>query len=234
VGVVARIRTIKPSFFKSRTIASLPLRARLTFQGLWCMADDEGRLVYDPRLVKADVWPLDDDVTAEDINADIDALTESAVIVRYTLGEGSKQREYLAISGWKEHQKINRPSVSVIPAPDGTVSAGQTPFTEEAVSAPETLAVGKKRNKERKGVKATPRTRGQQLPADYKLSEAQMHWTRVGHPSVKIQHEFEQFTDYHRAKGTVMKDWDAAWRTWVRNAVKFAAGGSTGPSLWDR
>lgn len=30
------------------------------------------------------------------------------------------------------------------------------------------------------------------------------------------------FTDHHRAKATVMADWDAGWRTWCRNAVTFA------------
>lgn len=41
--------------------------------------------------------------------------------------------------------------------------------------------------------------------------------------------EFSAFVDYHKAKGSVFKDWQAAWRTWVRNAVKFNGGrnGST-------
>lgn len=32
---------------------------------------------------------------------------------------------------------------------------------------------------------------------------------------------FEDFRTYHMAKGSVMADWQAAWRMWVRNAVKF-------------
>ena len=31
-----------------------------------------------------------------------------------------------------------------------------------------------------------------------------------------------RFMDHHRAKGSVMADWQAAWRAWVGNAVKFA------------
>lgn len=30
--------------------------------------------------------------------------------------------------------------------------------------------------------------------------------------------ELQKFSDYHRAKGSVMADWQAAWRTWVGNA----------------
>ena len=33
--------------------------------------------------------------------------------------------------------------------------------------------------------------------------------------------EYEKFRDYHLARGSVMKDWFAAWRTWTRNAIKF-------------
>jgi hypothetical protein len=33
--------------------------------------------------------------------------------------------------------------------------------------------------------------------------------------------EIEAFRDYHLAHGSLMADWDAAWRTWCRNAVKF-------------
>jgi len=37
----------------------------------------------------------------------------------------------------------------------------------------------------------------------------------------EIQNEADRFRDYHLAKGTTFKDWDAGWRTWVGNAVKY-------------
>lgn len=39
---------------------------------------------------------------------------------------------------------------------------------------------------------------------------------------LRLSVELEKFTDYHKAKGSTMKDWDAAFRTWLRNAVEFA------------
>lgn len=33
--------------------------------------------------------------------------------------------------------------------------------------------------------------------------------------------ETEKFMDYHRAKGSTMKDWAAAWRNWMRNSVTY-------------
>lgn len=39
---------------------------------------------------------------------------------------------------------------------------------------------------------------------------------------IQASDEFDKFRDYHKAKGSTMKDWNAAWRTWARNAAKFA------------
>jgi hypothetical protein len=35
--------------------------------------------------------------------------------------------------------------------------------------------------------------------------------------------ELAAFRDHHSAKGSLFKDWQAAYRTWLRHAVKFAA-----------
>jgi len=32
----------------------------------------------------------------------------------------------------------------------------------------------------------------------------------------------DAFKDYHLAHGSLMADWHAAWRTWVRNSIKFS------------
>lgn len=37
----------------------------------------------------------------------------------------------------------------------------------------------------------------------------------------RIEAEFAQFYDHHLKLGSLMADWHAAWRTWVRNAIKF-------------
>lgn len=42
----------------------------------------------------------------------------------------------------------------------------------------------------------------------------------------EIDHEADQFRNYHHAKGTTYKNWDAAWRTWLGNARKFSRGTS--------
>lgn len=41
---------------------------------------------------------------------------------------------------------------------------------------------------------------------------------------VNLEVELHQFADYHRAKGSAFKDWNAALRTWIRNAHRFSKG----------
>jgi hypothetical protein len=107
-----RIRTIKPAFWTSQDVATLPDDThRLLFVGLWNYVDDEGRGADDPRLIKAALFPLNDAIRPADIDA---MLWRLPSVVRY----GADDRDYLAISTWDEHQKISHPKPSDIPPPD--------------------------------------------------------------------------------------------------------------------
>jgi hypothetical protein len=119
---MARIRTIKPAFFSSLSNAELPKPTRLTWIGLWTYVDDAGRAVDDPRLVKAAVWPLDDDYPTKKVESDLSLLARKGKIERYTV-EG---RRYLRVVEW-HHQRINRPVDSVLPASPNEVSAHDEP-----------------------------------------------------------------------------------------------------------
>lgn len=109
---MARIRTIKPSFFRSEDVSALPLRARLTWIGLWTQCDDSGRTKDNARLIKGDIWPLDD-VSLRDIEDDLETLAAHGRIVRYEV-DG---RRYLAITNWRDHQTIHKASESRYPEP---------------------------------------------------------------------------------------------------------------------
>lgn len=121
---MARIRTIKPEFFTSETIAALSTEARLTFIGLWTAADDHGRAVDNPRILKGALWPLDDDVTPTDVSLHIHSLAELGLVERYE----ADGRRYLLICGWDEHQRMNRKSSPKHPAPPNS-----TGLTADAV-----------------------------------------------------------------------------------------------------
>lgn len=107
-----RIRSIKPDFFKSEDVSALPLRARLTWIGLWTHCDDHGRYKDSARLIKGDIWSLDD-VSLRDIDEDLAGLEAERRIARYEV-DGKR---FLAIVNWHAHQAINRPSKPRYPGP---------------------------------------------------------------------------------------------------------------------
>lgn len=70
--------------------------------------------------------------------------------------------------------------------------------------------------------KVKPESRATRLPADWTLTDAHFQAaSKRGFDSARAEAEGEKFADYHRAKGTRMLDWLAAWRTWLGNAVEF-------------
>lgn len=130
---MARIRTIKPTFWADEKIATLPRPIRLTFLGIIsAMSDDYGRCRANARLVCAAVYPLDEDVTTAEICVHLDMLAETGLIGLYEVA-GEK---YLYIINWSKHQKINRPSDSQLPAPPRKKApASNQPQREPSVTA---------------------------------------------------------------------------------------------------
>ena len=94
---MARIRSIKPSFFKNEDLAELSFAHRLCFAGLWGQADREGRLEDRPRRLKAEIFPYDD----IDMDSLLSALAEKQFIVRYA-ADGVAA---IAINGFLKHQR---------------------------------------------------------------------------------------------------------------------------------
>lgn len=97
---MGRIRTLKPEFFRSRSLARCSRDARLTFEGLWCEADDHGRGVADPRVLKGSIWPLDDDLGWQDVENHLHELADTGHIVIY---EADGER-YFEVQRWSDHQ----------------------------------------------------------------------------------------------------------------------------------
>jgi hypothetical protein len=110
---VPRIRSIKPEFFTSEIVASLPLRTRLTWIGLWTHCDNYGRAKDNAKLIKAAVWPLDD-VSTKDIESDLNTLADCRLVVRYSVAG----KPYLAVANWVEHQYGANKGDPKFPGPD--------------------------------------------------------------------------------------------------------------------
>lgn len=62
-------------------------------------------------------------------------------------------------------------------------------------------------------------------PPSFDVSESMWAWAEAeGVLPDEIPRETENFLDRHRAKDSKFSDWEAAWRTWMRNVVKFRKG----------
>lgn len=76
---------------------------------------------------------------------------------------------------------------------------------------------------EKKASPSGPRKRATSAPDLFPITPDLAAWGREHAPLVTDpQAETARFLDHHRAKGSLMKDWNAAWRTWMGNAQKFA------------
>lgn len=122
---MARIRTIKPGFFKNEDIAALPAMIRLLFIGLWTQADRAGRMEDRPRRLKAEIFPYD----SFDIEKGLNELQNAGFILRYKVNVNVSDRvlapeqpvtelALIQINNFSKHQQPNVKEVnSTLPAP---------------------------------------------------------------------------------------------------------------------
>lgn len=136
---MARIRTIKPEFFKHEELyeaekeTKFPLR--LAFAGLWCSCDREGRFKWRPNSLKLDILPYDNC----EFSRVLDALATRGFIVEYESDTGER---YGFVPSFLAHQVINnRESQSQLPCP----------FDASSTRDPRGLSTHKGKGKEGKG-----------------------------------------------------------------------------------
>lgn len=146
---MARIRTIKPDFFKNEQMSELPAITRLLFIGLFTLADREGRLQDRPKRIKTDIFPYD----TVDVDKGLSQLQSAGFITRYEVGE----LKVIEIKTFTKHQRITgseAKTVSELPAPPKALiikeqSEGNT--EDEFGNTLETLRTTGKEGKGREG-----------------------------------------------------------------------------------
>lgn len=227
---MARIRTIKPDAFMSHSLSYVPREVRWTFAGLWTYADDKGRARDDVRLIKAALYALDDSVSLATLASELDRLASDEVscICRYEVDS----RTYFHVLNWKQHQHINRPTPSKIPAcpkPHDEDSVSEPgPPVEDSLKAPGGLTEdsrqeGKGREQGKEGKRATTRTPSP--TPDTWTGPTDKHTAQAKELDLDLKFETDKFLDSWRARGVKYKDPDAAFRNWLRQSAKW--GGSS-------
>jgi len=111
---MARIRTVKPEFWKDEELALLPRDYRLFYIATWNEADDHGRLRGNPVYLKGVVFPYDEDFGPKEILAAIEALETRGKLIRY---ESAKGEKFIQLTQFSSHQKIDKRYPSKLPVP---------------------------------------------------------------------------------------------------------------------
>jgi len=109
-----RSRNLKPGFFKNEGLGDLGPYAQLLFEGLWCLADRDGKLEDRPSRIKAEIFPYYEPSPSVDELLNSLFNSPERFIERYTV-DGVK---YIKIWNFLSHQSPhNRESESKIPNP---------------------------------------------------------------------------------------------------------------------
>ncbi len=110
---MARIRNLRPAFFKDEHLAELSPLARILFAGLWTLADRAGNLEDRPRYIKIEVLPYDEC----DVYTMLDDLRAAGFIRRYLVADVP----YIHIPKFTAHQRVSGDEAkapTVIPPPE--------------------------------------------------------------------------------------------------------------------
>jgi hypothetical protein len=106
---MARIRTVKPEFWKHEELSALPESVHMLAAALLNYADDEGYFNANDKLVKAECSPL-----REPSVSTHDALKQLSKINYLRLGNGPDGKRYGHVINFDQHQRVNRKTDSKI------------------------------------------------------------------------------------------------------------------------
>lgn len=95
---MARIRTVKPEFFRHEKLQEMGERSMLIFEGLWTQCDKAGRFPWKPKTLKLDILPF----ITFDMETELNRLAEAYFVIKYEV-----QGEFFGvIPTFGEHQRI--------------------------------------------------------------------------------------------------------------------------------
>jgi hypothetical protein len=205
---MARIRTIKPEFWRDESLSKISSEAALLAIGLLNHADDEGYFNAHPKLIESDIFPL------RELSNTITVMVDELHRIGYVdLFLGSDGKQYGLICNFVKHQVINKKYPSKI--------KDLCLVKEDYGTTTVALPTGMERNgiEKEKEIESKEKTqRATRLPTDFLFPKEWADFCYQERPDLNIQKTFDSFKDYWLSapKGTKL-DWFATWRNWVRS-----------------
>lgn len=109
---MARARNIKPGLFKNEVLGVADTIYTLLFEGLWVLADREGRLEDRPLRIKGEIFPYREGVNIDEM---LNWLQGHGFIRRYE----KRGKRCIVVCEFAKHQNPHKnESASELPAPD--------------------------------------------------------------------------------------------------------------------
>lgn len=109
---MARIRTIKPSFWDDLKVGKLCRDARLTYIGLWTFADDCGVVIGNIFWLKSKIYPTDQ-IQIQQFEKWIAELEINGFIYLFSY----KNEKFIYLPTFSRHQVINKPNMEDLNVP---------------------------------------------------------------------------------------------------------------------
>ncbi len=237
---MARIRTVKPDFFRHEGLQDLEaahpkLKPMLVFAGLWGHCDKEGRFEWRPRQLKLDILPFLD----FDMNETLYALEQGGFIIRYEVqgkhyGIVPTFGDHQRISGKEAQEEAKHPPLPKVKTKKQVGSDGEANEQRERPSGNIPVSLGRegKGVQEEEGntgsapevapreenVSRETRKRGTRLEDDWRPSDADLAYARsLGWDDARTERERVAIIRWSKSspKNGVKLDWSATWRNWV-------------------
>lgn len=111
---------MKEGFFRNYELAQLSPLTRILFEGLWCLADKNGRLWDRPQQIKAECLPYDECNVEEMLNS----LATAGFIRRYE----AREKKCIEVVNFDKHQVLTSWEKGLpveVPAPKGLKPASK-------------------------------------------------------------------------------------------------------------
>ena len=209
-------RILRDTALDSDRIASVDEASEVLFYRLIMLADDFGRFDGRVAVIRARAFALRQKVSESDIKTRLEKLSTTGLIFQYE----ANSKPYIVIPRFDQRQRAEK---SKFPdPPDGWQSSvGQVTDIRPA-SAAVVVVEGVVEGEGGRTAK-TPRSQGSRLSPEWQPSEGLKAWASKKRPDLDIEETVEKFHDWWIAKPGkegIKLDWDATFRTWVRNERK--------------
>ncbi len=121
----ARARMLSPTISISERVNQLDLKAALLYTWMIAHADDQGRLKAKPRMLKALIVPLREDISVSDVERSLYQMQAYGLITIYYPGDAeirvsstNLDVDVVQLTAWWEHQALRDPKPSKFDPPE--------------------------------------------------------------------------------------------------------------------